>query len=33
MRGVYSLAALARLEELGLRDYFGVVEGASAGAP
>jgi predicted patatin/cPLA2 family phospholipase len=32
MRGVYSLAALARLEQLGLTDRFDVVEGASAGA-
>ena len=32
MRGVYSLAALARLEKLGLTDRFDVVEGASAGA-
>jgi predicted patatin/cPLA2 family phospholipase len=32
MRGVYSLAALARLEMLGLTDRFDVVEGASAGA-
>jgi predicted patatin/cPLA2 family phospholipase len=32
MRAVYSLAVLARLEELGLTDRFDVVEGASAGA-
>lgn len=32
MRGIYSLAALARLEELNLADCFDVVEGASAGA-
>jgi predicted patatin/cPLA2 family phospholipase len=32
MRGLYSLAALARLEELKLTDHFDVVEGASAGA-
>ena len=32
MRGVYSLAALARLEKLGLTHRFDVVEGASAGA-
>lgn len=32
MRGLYSLAVLARLEELNLRDDFATVEGASAGA-
>lgn len=32
MRGVYSIGALAELEELGLRDAFSVVVGSSAGA-
>jgi predicted patatin/cPLA2 family phospholipase len=32
MRGVYSLGALARLEQLGLTHRFDVVEGSSAGA-
>lgn len=32
MRGLYSLAVLARLEELGMANHFSVVEGASAGA-
>jgi predicted patatin/cPLA2 family phospholipase len=32
MRGIYSVAALAVLEEMGLRDSFSVVVGSSAGA-
>ncbi len=32
MRGIYSMGALAELEDAGLRDAFGVVVGSSAGA-